>query len=178
MLSEGEVTESEYLSAVKGRDVTLSFGPTGDPLFLLQQARQEVDDNRRKRADERFDEIWCVFDRDEHQHFDRVLAEVGQDAAIQATPSNPCFEFWLVLHVEDWTASVDRHQAQARCKALGLTEGKHVTQSFREQLGERFSDAKRRAQGLQQGHEQVDVPPWANPSSSVWRLVDRLRAPA
>ena len=87
VLSEGEVTESEYLSAVAGRDVTLSFGPTGDPLFLLQQARQEVDDNRRKRADERFDEIWCVFDRDEHQHFDRVVAEAGQDPAFGGNPA-------------------------------------------------------------------------------------------
>ncbi|MFT7647504.1 MAG: hypothetical protein ACI8Y4_002253 [Candidatus Poriferisodalaceae bacterium] len=81
---------------------------------------------RRRKADgPDFDEIWCVFDTDEHPNLEQAVAEAA-DSNIRTARSNPCFELWLVLHVADQTAHVHRHAIQRRAAALGLTDGKSV----------------------------------------------------
>ena len=74
--AEGRITEPEYLNVMAGPGVSLDFGTVGaTPMALVQQARREAKKNRRAHADDRFDEIWCVFDRDEHPHLEQALHE-------------------------------------------------------------------------------------------------------
>ena len=121
-----------------------------------------------------FEEIWCVFDRDDHPHVNSALQE-ARDHGIRVAFSNPCFELWLVLHVEDQTAHVDRDRIQKRCIELGLTDGKAVRPDALPTLKAGYEDAKRRAQQLAATHKRDGASPRSNPSSDVWRLVDRLR---
>lgn len=89
--------------------------------------------------------------------------------------SNPCFELWLVLHVEDQRAHIHRHAVQRRCSDLHLTDGKRLAVGGIPQLRDGCYAAKRRAQALDRMHEEGGSPKGSNPSSGVWRLVDRLR---
>jgi hypothetical protein len=52
------------------------------------------------REDSSFDEVFCVFDRDRHPSFDRACAAISQHSSkvFHAVVSNPCFEYWLLLH--------------------------------------------------------------------------------
>ncbi len=52
------------------------------------------------REDGSFDEVFCVFDRDRHPSFDRACSAISQHSsrAFRAVVSNPCFEYWLLLH--------------------------------------------------------------------------------
>lgn len=172
VLAEGKVTEPQYLRAVASPEVHVDFGDMGStPMTLVRRAREEKKANRG--ADD-FDEIWCVFDYDEHPDVAKAIHEARQ-SGIGTAMSNPCFELWLVLHVEEQWAHVHRHAVQRRCSDLGLTEGKRITTSGTSQLKVGYEAAKQRAESLDQMHEQGGAPRGSNPSSGVWRLVDRLR---
>ena len=84
------------------------------------------DEGRRARRDDReFDEIWCVFDIDEHANV-RTAISNAKDSGIEVAVSNPCVELWLLLHVEDQTAFISRRDAQRQVKQLQLTCGKRI----------------------------------------------------
>ncbi|MYE10378.1 MAG: RloB domain-containing protein [Gammaproteobacteria bacterium] len=170
--AEGEVTEPEYLKLMKGREVRIDFGPSGfDPGSLVRHARN---DHKGRSAAGDFDEVWCVFDRDQHPHIENAIDE-ARAVGVEVAVSNPCVEVWLILHVEDRTAYIDRKEAQNRCTELGLTDGKSIRDTGATRLRDGYDEAKGRAQALRYSHLQHGDPSWANPSSGLWRLVDRLR---
>ena len=176
VLTEGEVTEPAYLRLFKGTDVQIQFGDRGGyaPMALVKQARREIKSNRRARwAD--FDEVWCVFDRDEHPDVSSAIEE-ARHSGVETAMSNPCFELWLVLHVQEHSAGVHRHVIQRVCSNLGLTDGKAIADGAVQRLRDGFRMAKQRALKLNEMHELTGSPRGSNPSSSVWRLVDRLQA--
>lgn len=49
------------------------------------------------------DELWLVVDKDRWTEamLSRVATECSQDVAMHMALSNPCFELWLLLHLED-----------------------------------------------------------------------------
>ena len=181
ILTEGKATEPGYLvgwARHNARNARIDFdssGP-GTPDTLVRRARERVRCNRRrsKRADPHFDEIWCVFDTDEHPNLPGAIDDARQ-SGIEVAVSNPCFELWLVLHVEDQTAHVHRHEVQRRANELGLSDGKKIINAAWSRLIEAFETAKQRARALDERHEGNDSPPRSNPSTDVWRLVDRIR---
>ena len=181
VLAEGETTEPGYLSGWARRNarIHLDLDPSDTgmaPDTLVRRAREHVRCNRRrsKRADPHFNEIWCVFDKDEHPNLPRAIDDARQ-SGIEVAVSNPCFELWLVLHVEDQTAHVHRRDVQRRANELGLSDGKKIANAAWGRLIEAFETAKQRARALDERHEGNDSPPRSNPSTDVWRLVDRIR---
>ncbi len=81
-LTEGRRTEVEYFAkrAAAFRDrVIVDFDSFhGSPMSLVERAvalaGQRQRTLRRGRAEAPFDEIWCVFDRDEHPYVDEAIA--------------------------------------------------------------------------------------------------------
>jgi len=99
-----------------------------------------------------------------------------RQSGINLAVSNPCFELWLVLHCQDQAASIHRSEIQRDAKKLNLIHGKSIPASAWKTLRDNHEDARRRARELDSMHEGNDSPPRSNPSSDVWRLVDRLRS--
>ena len=164
------------MQAFCGEHVNLEFAQTSGcaPLTLVQRARNELRANKRAPIDDRFDEICCVFDNDNHANINQALSE-ARDAGILIAYSNPCFELWLVWHVEDWTAHVERDVIQRHCRDLGLTQGKHIRAEATLRLQKGFPTAKRRAKRLDKARSADGSRYGANPHSDVWRLVDLLQ---
>ena len=148
------------------------------PLSLVARAREEVNRSRRfgsRQGSLSFDEIWCVFDVDEHPNRSQAIFEARQ-SDINVAVSNPCFELWLVLHVEGRARPVHRSDIQRDATKLNLIRGKNVPDAaWRGGLEDGYEDAKRRAQGLDRMHDGNQSPQRSNPSTGVWRLVDRIR---
>jgi hypothetical protein len=147
------------------------------PLSLVKRARDYQRTNRSPRARHRghdFDEIWCVFDVDQHPNLAQAIHEARQ-SDVNVALSNPCFELWLVLHLQDQTAHVERHEVQRLAAALGIVKAKRIDPSAADLLLASYDDAKRRAQGLRQRHIGNGSDPAANPSSNMWELIDHLR---
>lgn len=120
---EGRNTEPSYL-----KDCIDEYGAGlvrlrviqeyGVPLTVVKAAVEEREKLifKRRRSASSFDacfRVWAVFDRDEHPGVPEALqlaAENGIDVAF----SNPCFELWPLLHLEDYGAQDHRHALQAR----------------------------------------------------------------
>ena len=155
----------------------MEFGQTSGcvPLTLVQRAKEELRANKRAFKDDRFDEIWCVFDHDDHPNLRQAIGE-AHDAGVRIAYSNPCFELWLVWHLEDYTAHVERNVIQRRSKELGLTEGKYIAREAVPTLENGFPAARRRAQKLDHRRDGDGSDYGTNPHSDVWRLVDVLQA--
>jgi RloB-like protein len=114
-----------------------------------------------------FDEIWCVVDVDQ---FDIDAASLeARRYGVSLAVSNPCFEFWLLLH------HVDRRSYCADCTEVVRLLRKYVPRYDKARL--RFNDftmgmtpAVDRARKLDATGEH-----WRrNPSTGVWRLVEQI----
>ncbi len=172
---EGRITEREYFQCIKSRDVHLSFAQSAglDPKSLVRNARDDMKQRRRQKSKGDFDELWCVFDVDEHERLAEALSD-ARTSGLDVVVSNPCFELWLVLRVSDQSAFISRSHIQRQCERIGLTDGKHLANDVCERLRENTLDAKNRAVDLSNSHVTAGTNELANPSSTVWRLVDRL----
>lgn len=177
---EGEKTEDGYLLPWRRtlRDrvlVTVDKFRGAAPLSLVQRAVQTKREGEREEARGRgraYDEIWCVFDRDAHPNVDEAI-ELAAGHGIGIVMSNPCIELWFILHFEDQTAHIERKEAQRRSAELLRCE-KTLTSTAAETLMANHEQARRRAKALDKKHVGDNSLPRSNPSSDVWRLVDRM----
>ncbi len=181
MFVEGEKTEAGYLLPWRRslRDrvlITVDTYRGAAPLSLVEQAVATKKETEREEARGRgsaYDEIWCIFDRDLHSNVDGALT-LAERHGIGVVLSNPCIELWFILHFEDRTASMHRHDAQRRAADL-LGCRKVLTATAAEMLVARYDEARVRAQALDAKHAGDASPPRSNPSSDMWRLIDRAR---
>ncbi|WP_281081885.1 RloB family protein [Variovorax paradoxus] len=136
IVCEGEKTEPEYLKEVRrarqlqAANVQIMPSAFGtDPLNVVRYAKQlfEEGDSHRKIEPRAFDEIFAVFDRDEHQNYVVALQlaasisntlrnDLRQLVRFVAIASVPCFEIWLLLHFEDIRHPISRSEALQRLR--------------------------------------------------------------
>ena len=70
-------------------------GIGSDPHRVVREAKARR--RRESKQGEKYDEVYCVFDRDEHPAFDTASSD-AEDNGLNLARSWPCFEFWLYLH--------------------------------------------------------------------------------
>jgi RloB-like protein len=181
VFTEGQVTEEIYLLHWWRKfrtEVSLEIDEYhGGPLQLVEHAvaakKRGEREERRGRGDAH-DEVWCVFDVDEHPNLDRALA-LARDNGIKVALSSPCLELWFQLHVEDQTAYLERGDAQ-RAVRENLYSGKTPPKPVLDQMDQSYEVARDRAQVLTRKHRDDGTPAPGNPSSAVWELVDSIRS--
>ena len=169
VLTEGERTEPDYLFLWVRRNTRVQLdlvdhGKTPDA--LVRQAKEHLRGQPKRRAARDFDEIWCVFDTDEHENLANAMEEARQ-SSIKVAVSNPCFELWLILHVREQTAYISRQGVQRLSDELGLSDGKRIADAARNTLLEAFPTAAERAQALDRRHAGNNSPARSNPSTDV-----------
>lgn len=118
IVCEGKKTEPMYfLDLVNRRRLSTAnvtvVGDGYDPRRLVATAKT-LEKKERRRGDS-YDVVYCVFDRDQHAHFNSASQE-ARDAKLALARSWPCFEYWLVLHFvyhrRPYTPSGNRSAAQ------------------------------------------------------------------
>lgn len=147
----------------------------GVPRTLVQRAKQLKQEAERQAKAQRddnllFDQVWCVFDRDEHPMFAEACQQ-ARDNGLETAISNPCFELWLLLHFQEQTAYLNRKKAQSLCRDHMKGYEKSVSYSS---LKEQCSAAIERAERL----DSVQIErrnPGGNPSTGVYRLAGLIR---
>jgi len=82
---------------------------------------------RRFEQEPDFDRVYCVFDRDQHNDYQKALNRIrdkklrkrnGNQALFRAVTSIPCFEYWLLLHYSCHTAPFHPTQSRSPCGAV------------------------------------------------------------
>lgn len=180
IVCEGRLTEPSYLRALRVEfrnllvEVEIEEGGA-TPKTLVARAAARKREAEREARQERdgflaYDEVWCVFDIDEHPY----LAEARQQARdnrIELAVSNPSFELWALLHFQEQSAFLDRAVARRRLKSH-LADYDKVLPFDR--LKSLYASAVLRAQNLDRRCESAGCP-GDNPSTGVYRLTERIR---
>lgn len=160
----GERTEPDYFVGLKGHlrnpAVQVRLKAKGcAPKDLVAYARAIA-----PVGGDEFDEVWCVVDSDDYD-LDPAAA-LAAELDVRLAVSNPCFELWLLLHHQDYTAPL----CDAKAVLRRLTQ--QVPGYQKNSL--RFADfeagvpeALRRAERL----DSTGCDHGRDPSTGVWRLV-------
>jgi hypothetical protein len=119
-----------------------------------------------------FDEVWCVTDVD---HYEReggkvsAAVSIAADARISVAVSNPCFEFWLLLHHADCAGHCANCESVERKLKRCLPAYDKTRLRFRD-----FADGLDRAIARARALDPTGAEHTRNPSTGVWRLVSVL----
>ena len=136
IVSEGSKTEPLYFSEIRAAyrlhtaNVVVQPSELGTaPIQVVRYAQElfEKGDRRKNIQARAFEQIYAVFDRDDHaSYFDALkLAEsldgklrndTKQVVRFHAVASVPSFELWLLLHFKDIQAPLHRDEVMQRLK--------------------------------------------------------------
>ena len=119
--SEGKATERIYFKALAKEytnprvhvhilERSIDEQNNSSPEHVLKQ----LNDYKSQYELEADDELWLVADKDRWTEamLSRVATECSQEVAMHMALSNPCFELWLLLHIEDAAALPPEEQKQ------------------------------------------------------------------
>jgi len=136
IVSEGSKTEPNYFAEMRrdqrlpAANITVLPSELGtEPLQVVKYAKFIFErGNERNGIEPRaFDQVYAVFDRDDHRTFFDALAfaetlkgklrnDSKRPVQFEAIASIPCFEFWLLLHFEDVRTPLHRDEVIKRLK--------------------------------------------------------------
>jgi hypothetical protein len=181
IVCEGRKTEPSYITDVNRDeevrlvDIIIEKGG-GTPKSVVERAvamKRESEKEAARRGDDllAYDEVWCVFDVDEHPML-KEAQQQARDNEIKLAISNPCFELWFVLHFQEQNAHIHRHDVQRMCRAHLKGYKKEANYA---DLREGYPQAVERAAKLEERHAR-DGQPGVNPSTAIYRLTERLRS--
>ncbi len=182
IVCEGE-TELEYLAVLCNRlgllptEVILAENTEGSaPISVVACAE--------RRAKERggYDHIFCVFDRDSHESFERARSRIRQLASrrsaalpIREIVSIPCFEIWVLLHFEQSDAQfAECSEVLSRIRDRHMPDYVKAKVRVANALVDRLDVALASAAWLELRAEGNN---W-NPYTEVHQLVEHLRTVA
>lgn len=118
IVTEGGKTEPNYLIKLRDRlklavaDVEIVHPEGTDPITLTKRAielrEERKEEARRNPTKVAYDEVWVIFDlekpHDERRELARKAKNIKGASKIRFAISDPCFEYWLLLH-EKYTTS-------------------------------------------------------------------------
>lgn len=177
IMCEGAETEPTYFDRFRTEKrlstqlIQIVGGERGtNPKTIVENAKKRQKDARQEGL--KFDRVWCVFDRNEHEHIEEAFNQ-ARDNHFSIAFSNPSFELWFLLHFEQQGAALSRKQACERLR-------KHVprydkAKDVYDSLISGQAQAVTRAVTLRRQYAQEGgVPP--NPYTDVDLLVEYLNA--
>lgn len=195
--TEGKVTEPVYFEEIKKRlalptvELHVAGAGIGDPATLADEAlRQQKIRRKAAKAGELgyaqvadFDEIWIVFDTDIPQQQGRLHSGIQHAEAkkVQCAHSTPCFEYWLLLHLERTTAPMAKYDdvkprlSEALSKELNkkvrFEKNSEASKELVRPLAEKHAIAQTHAAWVRKYHENAGTSFPCNPSTEVDRLI-------
>jgi hypothetical protein len=168
IVCEGESTEPRYFASFRVSKLIIVVKGIGkNTVGLVQEALI-------LRQQENFDEVWCVFDRDQFpaDAFNRAIS-LAQQEGIRVAYSNEAFELWYLLHFHYHDTAISRFDYGDKLTVcLNRTYNKkdpHL--DMYSLLHSRQSDAIRHAIRLLESYGDHHNPARDNPVTTVHQLV-------
>jgi hypothetical protein len=190
IVTEGSKTEPLYLEEIRAAhqlhsaNVEVQPGQLGTaPIQVVRYAQQlfEEGDLYKGIRPKSFDQVYAVFDRDEHDSYFNALSlaqsldgKLRNDERLpigfKAIASVPSFELWLLLHYEDIQAPIHRDDVMDRLKQHIPGYDKGAGGAFAT-TRDRLETASQRAQALAAKFNAYTDP---EPFTALHELVMRL----
>jgi hypothetical protein len=179
IVCEGEKTEPQYFQDLASfhKLSTVEIVGAGRVVLSLVEYAEELQGKNGKR----YEEIWCVFDRDSFpaDQFDNAVHKASNHKFLKCAWSNEAFELWYVLHFRYLDTGVHRHQyigqLDDELKKINEKPYQKNTPGFYSLLGpERRDQAIAHAERLTDVHGDTCPCHQRNPTTTVHELVKRL----
>ncbi|MCZ8036729.1 MAG: RloB family protein [Microcystis sp. LE17-20A] len=183
IVCEGEKTEVNYFKAftVPKKIEFMVKGEGKNSLSLVNKAIKMIDNLKK---DDSFDQIWCVFDKDNCSKEQFNQAEgLAKQKNIKIAYSNEAFEIWFILHFQYLDIATSRSEyltiLTKQMQKYGLLNKKEKYAKNREDMYEKLkpyqTTAITNAAKLIQDRDEAKKHPFdANPSTTVQELVQEL----
>ena len=183
IVCEGEKTEVNYFKAftVPKKIAVTVKGEGKNSLSLVEKAIKIIDNLKQ---DDSFDQIWCVFDKDNCSKEQFNQAErLAKENNIKIAYSNEAFEIWFILHFQYLDIATSRSKypkiLTTQMKKYGLLNEQEKYEKNREDMYEKLkpyqTTAITNAAKLIQDRDEAKKHPFdANPSTTVQELVQEL----
>lgn len=174
IVCEGVQTEPNYFLGFRLTSVVLEIVPAGAQHKTVVEKAIEL-----KSKEDDYSEVWCVFDRDKHiggkdkQIFNEAIS-LAEKNSISVAYSNDAFELWYLLHFAYFDTAILRSDYIKKLKKLTPDGYQKNDPSMYAKLEDKMDDAIKRAKILHQNWSNEE-PGKANPSTTVYLLVERLR---
>lgn len=120
IVCEGEKTEPSYFLSFRLTSSQVKdeiFGPGDNTVSLVEKTIKYKEDAAKYGI--RFDQIWCVFDKDDNPdaNFEKAIA-LAKKHEIYVAYSNECFELWYLLHFHFNQTAMNRPEYIRRLSEL------------------------------------------------------------
>ncbi len=195
VVTEGLVTEPVYFELLLSDlqlytvQVVVMPGYASDPRHVINTAADRIKDHARRRRKgelavdepEKFDHVWAVIDTDVAVR-NGIWNDVKQLATarkVKLAHSTPCFEYWLLLHLQDTTrgdlvnGGVAKHAVKQELGRDYSTNEKTARDAIPLFIPQ-WTKAVKHADRVRKYHAAAATPDPANPSTEVDRLVGAL----
>ncbi len=170
IVCEGEKTEPNYFRAFRRP------GQIFDVRGFGVSPRRLVDKAIQLRQEESYDQVWCVFDKDDCPADDfNGAIQKAKNNHVRMAYSNQAFELWYLLHFHYYNTAVSRQDYANKLSALLGKAYKKNDPDMHQLLASRQQAALQNATRLMA--EYADLNPSTNdPSTTVHELVKALTA--
>lgn len=180
IVCEGAKTERNYFERLKeflnliSISIEILPSPHPTPMQVIIYAEQKA------RKSNEYDEVYCVIDRDTHKDFDKALNEAKKiklkNTIFEVIVSDPCFEFWILLHFAKITPNFSANQSP--CKELQKYGDfkknlPHYNKDyeFKDIITNHLNTAIKNAKAV----NKANLPTRQSPYTQVVNLVERLQ---
>ncbi len=149
----------------------------GEPKSLIDKAierRQAQVSQAKKDENKDIHQVWAVFDKDRHPHFEEPIQK-GEAKGVKIAYAIPCFELWLMLHFECYNApgTHEKIQKKFKKKMPDYGKGDKKTADFTE-LVKQVETAEKHADWLQTERYKEGIN-YGNPSTTIQHLTREIR---
>lgn len=176
IVCEGEKTEPNYFDSfhLPGLINVDAQGYGVSPPKLVEKALELRRQSSRRRGRDPYDQVWCVFDKDDwnERDFDSAIRR-AENQGLRVAYSNQAFEIWYLLHFHFYNSPM--HRKDYENKLSELLDCPYDKSSLRmyDQLRSHQGTAIRNAKRLL-GFYPNPQPAIDNPSTTVPILVEEL----
>lgn len=188
IVCEGK-TEKNYFQGLKAQigqspvRIDITTKPSrSSPAGLIRSATalKEAQDGFARRGNNQisYDQVWCVFDTEGRGRSEKELEEavaVARALKYRVAISNPCFEFWYLLHFKYTTASFQNCAKVVSELKKHYKRYKKSDPAFSEKIFPNTDVAIKNSKDIFRRHGSND-PLRCNPSTTVYKLVEILQA--
>lgn len=167
IVCEGSQTEPNYFRAFQVPGCIVQVTDT------TQRGVRLIEEAIRHRNDDEYDQVWCVFDRDDLRiHQIREAFHLAEREGIRIAFSNQAFELWYLLHFDYHHTAIPRQDYCTRLQSHLGSYNKNSADLYTTLLRMQRT-AITNARRLHQLYHPWD-PATADPSTTVYLLVEEL----
>ena len=166
--------EAKYFDIFNEKDIRLQFkvipckNNRSSPIDVFKHLKKQIE----KEPLHDDDEVWVVIDVDRyHEHLPEV-AKLCHDVGYNLAVSNPCFEYWLLLHFQNPGKQYSSCNEVKKVFSEEMESDPRNTEGYYGIFYPKFSKAVKRAQKLDVAD---DGDRWPNKNASrVYRIIKRF----